>query len=70
MVMLVGIGFVAILTGAIAERFLAPDVRAEAMEVDEELDATGEALLRELRGVRAQLDQIEAAIRRAGNRED
>jgi hypothetical protein len=33
-------------------------------EAFEDLDATGEALLRELRGVRAQLDRIEASVRR------
>lgn len=62
-VMLVGIGFIAILTGAVAERFLAPEVEQEALEVEEELDATGAALLAELRGVRSQLDRIEAAVR-------
>lgn len=67
LVMLVGIGFVAILTGAVAERFLAPEVEREA-EVEEELDATGEALLREIRGVRDQLDRIEAAVRRTMHR--
>jgi voltage-gated potassium channel len=61
-VMLVGIGFVAILTGAIAQRFLAPEVEREAVEV-QELDATGEALLRELQGMRAQLDRLEASVR-------
>jgi hypothetical protein len=61
-VMLVEIGFVAILTGAIAQRFLAPDVERKAVEV-QELDATGEALLRELQGMRAQLDRLEVSVR-------
>jgi len=64
-VMLVGIGFVAILTGAVAERFLAPEVEREAVEVEEELDATGEALLVQLRGLRTQLDRIEASVRQS-----
>jgi voltage-gated potassium channel len=61
-VMIVGIGFVAVLTGAVEQRFLAPQIERETTEVEEELDATGEAMLRELRGVRAQLDGIEAAV--------
>jgi len=63
--MLVGISFVAILTGAIAERFLAPDVEREVVEVEEELDATGQTLLAELRGVRARLDRLEVSVRRS-----
>ena len=62
-VILVGVGFVAILTGAVAERFLASEVEREAVEVEEELDATGEALLRELQGVRARLDRMDASVR-------
>jgi voltage-gated potassium channel len=64
-VMIVGIGFVAVLTGAVEQRFLAPQIERETTEVEEELDATGEAMLRELRGVRAQLDGIEAAVLRS-----
>jgi hypothetical protein len=60
--MLVGIGFVAILTGAVAERFLAPEVEREA---EDELDATDEARLRQLQGVRVQLDRIEVSVRRS-----
>ena len=54
-VMLVGTGFVAILTGAIAQRFIAPAEEAEAAadaELAERLDAIG-----------ARLDRIEAALR-------
>ena len=61
---LVGVSFVAVLTGAIAERFLAPDVEREAEEVEEELDATSAALLKELRGMRDQLDRVEVVVRR------
>jgi len=53
------------LTGAVAERFLAPEVEREAVEVEEELDATGEALLVQLRGLRTQLDRIEASVRQS-----
>ena len=65
---LVGVSFVAILTGAIAQRFLAPEVEREVEEVEEELDATTQTMLRELGGVRAQLDRIEAALRRGMDR--
>jgi voltage-gated potassium channel len=63
-VMLVGIGFVAILTGAVAQRFVAVEVEEEIDEVDEYLDATSEAILRELREMRTRLGDLEAAMRR------
>ena len=50
-VMLVGIGTLTMLIGAASERFLRPDIAGEAEEVEQELDATGEALLGELRAV-------------------
>lgn len=50
-VMLVGIGFVAVLTGAIAQRFLAPDI--------EEEEASNSEILAELRAVRARLEALE-----------
>jgi voltage-gated potassium channel len=65
-VMLVGIGFVSILIGAVAERFVAQDVRETAAEVEREVDAGEDELLRELRHVSARLARIEAAIGRRG----
>lgn len=56
--MLIGIGFVAILTGAIAERFLTQI--EEVAEEAEEVAATEVELLAELRAIRARLDQLEA----------
>lgn len=53
-VMLVGIGFVAILTAAIAQRFLAPEVEQTERE---EAAAGGE-----LRAITERLDRIEAAL--------
>ena len=47
-VMLVGIGFVAILTGAVAERFLKPDVAEEEAATE----AVGDAIPEEARGGR------------------
>jgi voltage-gated potassium channel len=63
-ILIVGIGFVALLTGAFAQRFLSPEIA----EVEEELAAeqvTAEALaLRELRSVQEQLQALEVAVER------
>jgi voltage-gated potassium channel len=66
-VMLVGIGFVAVLTGAIAQRFLAGEVEREVEEVEEQLAASEEGIIAELRAMQARLGQLEAAVR--GRRE-
>jgi voltage-gated potassium channel len=59
--MLVGIGFVAILTGAVAERFVAAQVRGEVDEVervvDGELDDARQAALSELRRITERLER-------------
>ena len=62
--MLVGIGFVAILTGAIAERFLAHDIERETETVEDELDEASVAILSELRDLKARLADVEAIVRR------
>ena len=69
-VMLVGIGFVAVLTGAVAERFVAADleVEAEAEADEEELDPASGAIVRELRDLRGRLDGLETAVRQRGSR--
>ncbi len=63
-ILIVGIGFVALLTGAIAQRFLGPEIA----EVEEELEAeqlSAEAVaLRELHAVREQLQALEIAVER------
>jgi len=63
-ILLVGIGFVALLTGSFAQRFLSPEI----VEIEEELEAeqvSAEALaLRELRGVQEQLQALEVAVQR------
>jgi len=61
--MLIGIGFVAILTGAVAERFLAGEIEEVADEV-EEAAATEVELLAELRAIRSRLDRLESRIER------
>jgi voltage-gated potassium channel len=63
-VMVVGIGFGSILIGAVAERFVAQDVRATAAEVERGVDAGDDELLRELRDVSARPARIEAAVER------
>ena len=62
-VMLVGIGFVAVLTGAIAQRFLTPAIEAEAVEVEEDLDTATASILSELRALQARLSDLEVAVR-------
>jgi voltage-gated potassium channel len=63
-ILVVGIGFVALLTGAFAQRFLGP----ELAEVEEELEAeklTAEALaMREMRSIREQMQALEIAVER------
>jgi voltage-gated potassium channel len=62
-VMAVGIGFVALLTGAIAERFLAPQLE----EVEGELadvEGTEDEIARELRAIAERLRGLEARLMR------
>jgi hypothetical protein len=65
-VMLVGIGFIATLTGSLAQRFVATDVRAIETEVAEEAEAMV-AILGELRAVRQRLTDLEARIQRTAS---
>ncbi len=62
--MLVGIGFIAILTAALAERFVVSEVREETAEVVGEVEETEAVVLRELRAVTAQLHELETRIER------
>ncbi|HWJ41857.1 MAG TPA: hypothetical protein VNR67_00315 [Solirubrobacterales bacterium] len=67
-VLLVGIGFVALLTGSFAQRFLAPEI-AEIEEELEEEQMSAEALaLRELKSVQQQLQALELAIGKMAKR--
>ena len=67
MILIVGIGFVALLTGAFAQRFLAPEI-AEIEEELEEEELSAEAVaLRELRSVQEQLQALEVAVERMVN---
>jgi voltage-gated potassium channel len=58
LVMVVGIGFIALLTGAVAQRFLRPDV-TEAEEVSQLVAGD---IAEQLVDLRAQLERIEAAL--------
>jgi voltage-gated potassium channel len=62
-VMLVGIGFVALLTGAIAQRFLAPAVEMVEAEV-EQIDADEDAVLREVRELGDRIRRLEQMLSR------
>jgi voltage-gated potassium channel len=62
-VMLIGIGFVAVLTGAIAQRFVLPEmqeIEREEAAVEQEVDAVSAAMLDELREIRRRLEALEA----------
>jgi voltage-gated potassium channel len=65
-VMLVGIGFVAILTATIAERFVALQVIEEAGELEEAVAATEDDLLREIREIQERLQSLETSLRGFG----
>jgi voltage-gated potassium channel len=65
-VLVVGLGFVAVLTGAIAQRFLASQIE-DVAEVAGEVEATDVEVLRELREVRARLDRLEARLARGAH---
>jgi hypothetical protein len=63
-ILIVGIGFVALLTGAVAQRFLGPEIAEVEAELESE-QLTAEALaMRELRNIREQMQALEVAIER------
>jgi len=59
-VMVIGIGFIALLTGAVAERFLRPAVA----ELEQEVDEGEEEIASEIAAVRARLDRLETLLAR------
>jgi voltage-gated potassium channel len=61
-VMLVGIGFIAILTAALAERFVAHEVVEAQEEVTEELEAAEANVRRELREIAQRLVDLERRL--------
>jgi threonine dehydrogenase-like Zn-dependent dehydrogenase len=63
-ILIVGIGFVALLTGSFAQRFLAPEIAAIEEELEEEEMSAEAVALRELRSVQEQLQALEVAVER------
>ena len=63
-ILIVGISFVALLTGAFAQRFLGPEIAEVEEELAAEQVSAEEVALRELRGVREQLAALEIAVER------
>jgi hypothetical protein len=63
-VMIVGTGFIALLTAAAAQRFLAADIREEVEEGAEAVEFSEAQILRELGQIREQLDRLHAAVER------
>jgi voltage-gated potassium channel len=60
---LVGLGFIALLTGAIAQRFFGPEIGEVERELEEEASAE-QIAQRELRSIREQLASLEIAVER------
>jgi len=58
--MVIGIGFIALLTGAVAERFLRPAVA----ELEQEVDEGEEEIASEIAAVRSRLDRLETLLAR------
>lgn len=66
-ILIVGIGFVALLTGAFAQRFLSPEIALVEEELEAEQVSAEAIALQELRGVREQLGTLEVAVQRMVN---
>ena len=64
---LAGVAFVAILTGAIAQRFLAPAV-SEIQAAEEELEQEEREVIEEVRDIAARLTRLEEALERRARR--
>jgi len=62
--MIVGIGFVATLTAAIAERFVAVQVGEQVEHAEDAVAATEADLLDELRAIRRRLESVETKLTR------
>jgi voltage-gated potassium channel len=66
-VLLVGIGFVALLTGAFAQRFLAPEIAEIEQELESEQVSPEAIALRELRAIQEQLQSLAMAVEQIAN---
>jgi voltage-gated potassium channel len=63
-ILIVGIGFVALLTGAFAQRFLAPEIAEFEQELESDQLSAEALALHELRNVEEQLQTLAAAVER------
>lgn len=63
-ILLIGIGFVALLTGAFAQRFLGPEIAEVEREIETETASAEAIALREVRNVREQVEALSVAIER------
>lgn len=63
-ILIIGIGFVALLTGAFAQRFLSPEIAEVEEELEAEQASAEQVAMRELLGVREQLEALELAMQR------
>ena len=63
-ILIIGIGFVALLTGAFAQRFLSPEIAEIEEELESEQVSAEQVAMRELLGVREQLEALEVAMQR------
>jgi voltage-gated potassium channel len=61
---LVGLGFIALVTGAIARRFFGPELSRVEQEIESEVSSAEEIAQRELRSIREQLAALEVAVER------
>jgi voltage-gated potassium channel len=61
---LVGLGFIALVTGAIARRFFGPELSRVEQELEGEISSAEEIAQRELRSIRDQLAALEVAVER------
>jgi voltage-gated potassium channel len=65
-VMVVGIGFVAVPTAAIAQRFVDVAVREKIEQAEQALAATDVEVLGEIRAIRGRFERLESSIARRG----
>ena len=61
---LVGLGFIALVTGAFAQRFFGPELGEVERELEGEIASAEEVAQRELRSIREQLAALELAVER------
>jgi hypothetical protein len=66
-ILIIGIGFVALLTGAFAQRFLSPEIAEIEEEIESEQISAEEVALRELRNMQEQLQSLALAVERIAN---